>query len=261
MTHTADPRGNEEPASVAACVALYTAGPEPTDPTERSKLWHQHLDHLSGLHEDGLLLFAGPFGDAPNGPEGFAVFPCSDLRAVESFVQADPAVGQLLTTTVRPWTPVLGLERLPRQGEPGIVIVEKTVRRLFVDGVAKRDAEAYFDRTYHPGVTIHEAPSLPYGGEYHGLKAAGEHALAFIRTFDALQGEAQRDMSPRIIATDSEAFVVWTLRAQRPGDPEPSEFPALSHYRFEDDRIIEARMCLFDTAAVVKFLQEKGGLP
>ena len=63
-------------------------------------------------------------------------------------------------------------------------------------------------------------------------------------------------MSPRIVATDSEAFVVWTLRGQRPSDPGVTEFPAISHYRFRDGRVIESRMFLFDTAAVAAFLDD-----
>lgn len=63
-------------------------------------------------------------------------------------------------------------------------------------------------------------------------------------------------MSPRIVATDSEAFVSWTLRAQPPGDTSMTEIPAISHYRFHEGRI-EARMCLFDTAAVRALLDPK----
>jgi hypothetical protein len=63
-------------------------------------------------------------------------------------------------------------------------------------------------------------------------------------------------MTPRIVATDSEAFVIWTLRGQRPDDALATEFPALSHYQFHEGRVIESRMYLFDSAAVNTFLRE-----
>jgi hypothetical protein len=47
----------------------------------------------------------------------------------------------------------------------------------------------------------------------------------------------------------------------RPGSPEPLsgyrvQFPAISHYRFHDCRVIESRMVLFDSAAVAAFLDD-----
>jgi hypothetical protein len=140
-------------------------------------------------------------------------------------------VGRLFTTTVRRWTPVVGQERLPSPGDPGRVAVEDTIHRLFVDGVSARDAEVYFDRTYHDDICIHEAPSLPCGGDYHGLEGVARHAIGFTRTWDRWQTGEQRQLGPRIIATDTEAIVLWTLRAQQPGDPAESTFPAISHYR------------------------------
>ncbi len=238
-------------------VALYTAGTTPIDPARKEELLGQHLSYLDQLHQAGELLLAGPLSastDSTDRLAGFAVFVSPDVAEVEKLVLGDPAVGSLLTVTVRRWTPLLGAERLPAPGDTGRAVIEDTIHRLFVEGVSARDATAYFDRTYHPDVVIREAPSLPYGGEYHGLLGAAEHAVGFTETWDRLQVAQQRDLDPRIVATDSEAFVVWTLRGQRPGDPEVSEFPAVSHYRFQAGRVIESRMCLFDTVAVGEFL-------
>jgi ketosteroid isomerase-like protein len=38
------------------------------------------------------------------------------------------------------------------------------------------------------------------------------------------------------------------------GDPGESSFPAISHYRFRDGRVIESRMFFYDTVAVRDFL-------
>lgn len=239
----------------AACVATYASTADPSDPTERNALWSQHVAYLDQLHKAGHVLLAGPFDQALNELDGFAVFAGSDPQGVEQLVAADPAVGPLLTASVRRWNPLFGAERLPKPADTGRTLVAQTIHRLLVEGVTARDPEAYFDHTYHPEVTIHEAPSLPYGGEYHGMDGAAKHALAFTRAWDGLQSIEQRDMSPHIVATDDEAFVVWTLRGQRPGDPDVTEFPAISHYRFHEGRVIASRMCLFDTEAVVAFLE------
>src|SRR5829696_5730384 len=113
---------------------------------------------------------------------------------------------------------------------------------------------AYFDRTYHDDICIHEAPSLRYGGDYYGLEGAVRHAVAYTQSWDRWQTSEQRQLHPRIIATDNEAVVLWTLRVQRPGDPGESNFPAISHYRFRDGRVIESRMFFYDTVAVLDFL-------
>jgi uncharacterized protein len=237
------------------CVALYTVRTEPESPTRLKELIGEHLAYLAQLHQTGELLLAGPFTDRL---DGIAVFASSDETKVGELVLADPAVGPLFTVAVRAWTPVLGSERLPGPGDTGRAIIEQTIHRLFVEGVTARNAEAYFDRTYHPDVVIHEAPSLPYGGEYQGLPGAVEHALGFTRTWDRLQPPPQRDLSPRVIATDTEAVVIWTLRGRRRGDQDVAEFPAVSHYRFHAGRVIESRMSLFDTVAVAEFLAEAG---
>jgi hypothetical protein len=44
---------------------------------------------------------------------------------------------------------VATIEAAQADGDPGRVAVEETIHRFFVDGVSARDAQAYFDRTYH----------------------------------------------------------------------------------------------------------------
>ena len=251
-----DPDAQRARTQSETCVAVYAAAADPVDRVARDSLWVRHLAYLDQLHQAGRVLLAGPFDQAVDDLEGFAVFASCNQQEVERLVAVDPAVGPLLRATVRGWDPLFGAERLPSPADAGQAQVEQTIHRLFVEGVTARNPEAYFDRSYHPAVIIHEAPSLPYGGEYRGLDGAAEHALAFTRAWNGLQSAELRDMSPRIVATDSEAFVVWTLRGQRPSDPGVTEFPAISHYRFRDGRVIESRMFLFDTAAVAAFLDD-----
>jgi len=249
---------SESKTPTRACVALYAVANDQVDPVNRDEYLTRHIRYLEELHQAGQVLLAGSFTDLDNTLDGFALFATPDKDEVQRLVDADPAVGPMLNVTVRNWTALIGAERFPRPGEPGREKVEQTIHRLFVAGVTARDPKAYFDRTYHPSVTIHEAPSLPYGGDYHGLEGAAEHALAFTRTWDGLQSAEQRNMTPRIVATDSEAFVIWTLRGQRPNDAAVTEFPALSHYQFQEGRVIESRMYLFDSAAVNTFVRKPG---
>jgi len=242
------------PVPAGHTLVLYAIAQQP-DLDMANDLLLEHLAHLRRLYLAGQVLLAGPFAGEPLGLSGgFALFRSPDADVVQAFVDEDPAVGRLFTATVRPWIPVFGQERLPDPGDSGRATVEDTIRRLFVDGVSVRDAAAYFDRTYHDDICIHEAPSLPYGGDYHGLEGAARHALGFTQTWDRWQTGEQRELHPRIIATDTEAVVSWTLRVQRSGDPGESNFPAISHYRFRDGRVIESRMFFFDTAAVRDFL-------
>ena len=75
MTHS-DIASDARPVNTprTACVAMYSAGPEPCDPAVRNQLWEQHLNHLDNLHRDGQLLLAGLFEEELDGQAAFAVF-------------------------------------------------------------------------------------------------------------------------------------------------------------------------------------------
>src|SRR5262249_25556480 len=61
----------------------------------------------------------------------------------------------------------------------------ETVKRLF-DAVNRHDQAAILE-AYHTEVVIHEAPSLPYGGDYQGHEGAIAHVHGFYRTWEALK--------------------------------------------------------------------------
>jgi hypothetical protein len=126
------------------------------------------------------------------------------------------------------------------------------LQRLLVHGVGGRDAAAYFDRTYHPAVVIHEAPSLPYGGDYVGLDGAVEHARAFLATWGDRQRPEHHGLAARWWAGPTEAACRWELRAAE--GRATHRFLAMSHYRFRDGLIVESRMFHFDLPALLDFL-------
>jgi uncharacterized protein YciI len=69
-----------------------------------------HLGLVRDANGRGLLLFAGPLGDPPDG--ALLVFRAQSAAAVEDFARADPYVAEGLVTAwrVRPWHIVIGME-------------------------------------------------------------------------------------------------------------------------------------------------------
>jgi ketosteroid isomerase-like protein len=51
----------------------------------------------------------------------------------------------------------------------------EAVKRLFA--AVRQGDQAGVLEAYHPEVVIHESPSLPYGGDYHGHAEALRHLI------------------------------------------------------------------------------------
>jgi ketosteroid isomerase-like protein len=135
-----------------------------------------------------------------------------------------------------------------------VEIVLRTFR-----AVEQRDAEELFG-LYHPDVEFHDAPSLPYGGTFRGRDDIREQLErhpdeTWLGTWGPLQPtEAERSMTPRVVAaSDEEVVVVYRQRAvDRAG--ERFDAPVLGLYAVRDGKFARAQMFHFDTAAVVDFL-------
>lgn len=133
------------------------------------------------------------------------------------------------------------------------------VRRLFdfvkSRGVTENFAErwAEYSSLYAPDLVIHEAPSLPYGGDYSGPDALERHAQAFQGAWDRVQQDSERDLQPQFFASGDKVVVLWSLRGRNQLG-ETFEMPATSVYRLKDGRVTESRMFTFDSAAIGAFL-------
>ena len=123
------------------------------------------------------------------------------------------------------------------------------VKRLF-EAVERRDREGVF-AAYHPEITVREAESLPYGGEFHGFEGALKHALGYRAVWDALQSKTEQELSPRFLDAGDYVIVLWRQRAVS-GDKN-FDSSAASVYKLRDGKIIESEM-FQDTAAVLQFL-------
>ena len=136
----------------------------------------------------------------------------------------------------------------------------EVVKRLF-DAVARRDQAGLLE-AYHPEIVIHEAPSLPYGGDYRGHQGAIEHVNGFYRTWEALKPReliesAMREHLPIVLETTGDYVVVLGQnRAVVPGSRRKLDLPEVFVFRVQDGRVIESWMFHQDTVAILEFLKE-----
>jgi ketosteroid isomerase-like protein len=127
------------------------------------------------------------------------------------------------------------------------------IRRLF-DAVERRDRAGVI-AAYGSDIVIHEAASLPYGGDYRGHEGALRHGQGFRAAWDRFQTQDARGLEPRIIAEGDHVVVLWRHKAENTETGERIDLPAVSVYRMRERKIVDSRMFHFDTAALVEFLR------
>jgi hypothetical protein len=125
-------------------------------------------------------------------------------------------------------------------------------RRLF-EAVENRNPQGVA-AIYHEHIVINEAPSLPYGGEYHGYEGALRHGQGFRATWDRFQSSKARGLEPRFVAQGDHVAVLWRHKAENYETGERIDLPAAGVYRFVDGKVVDSRMFHFDIAALLKFL-------
>lgn len=129
----------------------------------------------------------------------------------------------------------------------------ETVKRLFT-AVFGRD-QAALQEVYHPEIVIHEAPSMPYGGDYHGHKGALQHVNGYYQTWDALRPAAWRPLPPIFLDTTEDSVVVlWREEAVEAVSGSRIDLPALGIFKVRDGQIVESSM--FQDTAAVRDLRE-----
>jgi ketosteroid isomerase-like protein len=147
-----------------------------------------------------------------------------------------------------------------KRGEPSSQQKLEAVGRLF-EAVVQRDEVGLLE-AYHPEVVIHEAPSLPYGGDYHGHEGAIQHVRGFYQTWDTLRRgelleEAQQAHPPIILDTKGEYVVVlWQARVMAPSSERTVDLPEAFVFRVCDEKVIETWMFHQDTVAILDLLKQ-----
>jgi ketosteroid isomerase-like protein len=138
--------------------------------------------------------------------------------------------------------------------------VNKRVVDALFAAVDRRDSEGVL-AGYDESITIHEAASLPYGGDYRGLEGALRHGLGFRAAWDRFQPHEARALDPLIIADGDHVVVLWHHKVENPETGERLDLPAVSVYRLKNAKIADSRMFHFDTAALLRFLNRNAEQP
>jgi uncharacterized protein len=217
-----------------------------------------HGAYIADLHARGRVLLGGAFLDDAGG--GFGVVRAEDRDEALALLAADPAIKEgVFTGEVRRWHAVFDEAEDLRAAFSQAHVNKCAVEALF-EAVDRRDREGV--RTaYAENITIHEAASLPYGGDYRGPEGALRHGHGFRAAWDHFQPHEARGLDPRIIADGDHVVVLWRHKVKNPETGDELDLPAVSVYRMENAKIADSRMFQFDTAALLRFLERNAARP
>jgi uncharacterized protein YciI/ketosteroid isomerase-like protein len=211
-----------------------------------------HRAYIADLNAQGRVLFGGAFLDDAEG--GFGIVRAKDRDEALTLLAADPAIKEgVFTGEVRRWHAEFDEAEDLRVAFSQARINKSAVEALF-DAVDRRDAEGV-RAAYSENITIHEAASLPYGGDYRGLEGPLRHGQGFRAAWDRFQPHQARGLDARIIADGNHVIVLWQHKVENPQTGDRLELPAVSVYRRENAKIADSRMFHFDTAALLIFLE------
>jgi uncharacterized protein YciI/ketosteroid isomerase-like protein len=251
----AEPR-QEMPSQVRAeaktYAFVYAAGPQwiAGRPVTEQNL-SAHRAYIGELHAQGRLMCGGPFLDGEGG--GFAVVRAASREEAAALLADDPAIKDgVFRASERRWYPVFDETADLRAARSEAQINRCAVEALF-DAVDRRDPAGVLAACAE-NVTIHEAESLPHGGDYCGAEVL-RHGREFRAAWDRFQPNEQRGLDPHIIADGDHVVVQWRHRLENPKTGDSLDLPAVSVYRMENTKIIDSRMFHFDTAAMLRFLE------
>lgn len=242
---------------------IYRPGPNWVDakPLAEQDL-RAHLSYIETLHAGGAVVSAGPFLDKKSG--GVAIIRAKEEVAARAVMNADPAVTMgIFEAQLRPYRQIYGdLTSKPVNHEERAQVDRNldTARSVFAvvgsrgNGANSQAQWKVYEAMYAPDVTIHEAPDLPYGGDYKGRDAVARHAQAYRAAWDTLRPPDEQSLEPQFFAAGDQVVVLWRQRGSTRGG-ECLDMPAVSVYRMEDGRIVDSRMFNFDTVAVSAFLE------
>jgi uncharacterized protein YciI/ketosteroid isomerase-like protein len=232
---------------------IYAAGPQwlAGRPVTEQHLG-AHRAYMAELHARGRVLLGGPFLDDAGG--GVALVRAKGHEEATALLAADPAIREgVFTGVARRWHAVFN-EAEGRHAALSRATANKGAVKALFDAVDRRDGEGV-RAAYSQNITIHEAASLPYGGDYHGLEGALRHGQRFRATWDRFQPHEARGLDPQIAADGDHVVVLWRHKVENAETADRLELPAVSVYRMENAKIADSRMFHFDTAALLRFLE------
>src|SRR5215475_14548403 len=166
---------------------------------------------------------------------------------------------QVMTGVVHRWHAVFNEAEDLRAALTQTRVNKRAVEALF-EAVERRDSDGV-RAGYDENITIHEAASLPYGGDYRGLDGALRHGQGFRAAWDRFQPYEARGLDPRIIADGDHVVVLWRHKVENPDSGDRLDLPAVSIYRMENEKVADSRMFHFDAAALLRFLERNAKRP
>src|SRR5262245_18052259 len=211
-----------------------------------------HRAYMADLYARGRVLLGGPFLDDTGG--GIALLRAKGRYEATALLAADPAIREgVFTGVVRRWHAVFN-EAEDLHAALSRANANKCAVKALFKAVDRRDGEGV-RAVYDENITIHEAASLPYGGDYHGLEGALRHGQGFRAAWDRFQPNERRGLDPRLFADGDHVVVLWEHKVENVETGDRLELPAVSVYRLKNAKIADSRMFHFDTAALLRFLQ------
>src|SRR5215813_692400 len=217
-----------------------------------------HCAYMGDLYAQGQVPLGGLFVDDAGG--GFALVRAKGRNEAMALLAADPAIREgVFTGVVRPCHALFNGPEDMGAALSQVRSNKRAVRALF-EAVDHRDGEGV-RAGYDENITIHEAASLPYGGDYRGLDGILRHGLGFRAAWDRFQPYEARGLDPRIIADGDHVVVLWRHKVENPDSGDRLDLPGVSIYRMENEKVADSRMFHFDTAALLRFLERNAERP
>ena len=211
-----------------------------------------HRAYMADLYARGRVLLGGPFLDDAGG--GVALVRAKGRDEATALLAADPAIREgVFTGVVRRWHAVFNEAEDLHAARSRANANKCAVKALF-KAVDRRDGKGV-RAAYVENITIHEAASLPYGGDYHGPDGALRHGQGFRAAWDRFQPHEARGLDPQIVADADHVVVLWRHQVENAETGDRLDLPAVSVYRMENAKIANSRMFHFDTAALLRFLE------
>ena len=210
-----------------------------------------HRAYMAELYARGRVL-GGPFLDDAGG--GLALLRAKGRDEATALLAADPAIREgVFIGVVRRWDAVFN-EAGDLHAAASRASANKGAVKALFEAVDRRDGEGV-RAAYAENIAIHEAASLPYGGDYHGLDGALRHSQGFRAAWDLFQPDEARGLDPQIVADADHVVVLWRHQVENAETGDRLDLPAVSVYRMENAKIADSRMFYFDTAALLRFLE------
>lgn len=147
---------------------------------------------------------------------------------------------------------IMNTSKKPDLGKLGI-IDERALKNMdrvkrSLQGLFAGDRHALFSHFAH-NVTIYEASSLPYGGDYHGKTAACEEL-----TLKMLSYWETVDVDIIEILGGGDYVMLNLMVTFTPYGGEPVPHPIAELWKFDGDQVIESRLFHYDTALIASIL-------